>query len=101
ILERIPRSAVREELEPIAEELTLLADEILSLLESHIKLQKTSANESQNERHIQNSNPNSPVDLEPGPQEGQGAKFEPQSQPSRLQIKGSLLEWSSRPARTS
>jgi replication initiation protein RepC len=82
ILERIPRSAAREELEPIAEELTLLAEEILSLLESHIKLQKTNANESQTERHIHNSNPNSPTDLEPGLQEGQGAKFEPQSQPS-------------------
>ena len=60
ILERLPRSAAREELEPIAEDLTLLADEILSLLESHINSQKTSANESQTERHIQNSNPNSP-----------------------------------------
>ena len=83
ILERIPRSAAREELEPIAEELTLLADEILSLLETHIKLQKTSANESQTERHIQNSNTNSPIDLEPGFHESPGAKFEPQSQPSR------------------
>ena len=83
ILERLPRSAVREKLEPIAEELTLLADEILSLLESHIKLQKTSANESQTERHIQNSNPNSPIDLEPGFQESRGAKSEPPSEPSR------------------
>jgi replication initiation protein RepC len=88
ILERLPRSAVREELEPIAEKLTLLADEILSLLESHVKLQKTSANESQTERHIQNSNPNPPIDLEPGLQEGQGAKFEPQSQPSRAPDQG-------------
>ena len=40
ILERIPRTATREELEPIAEELTLLADEILSLLESHVKTSK-------------------------------------------------------------
>ena len=58
IIERVPRSAAREELEPIAEELTLLADEILNLLESHIKLQKTSGNEFQTDRHIQNSNPN-------------------------------------------
>ena len=88
ILERLPRSAVREELEPIAEDLTLLADEILSLLESHIKLQKTSANESQTERHIQNSNPNSPIDLEPGFQESRGAKSEPQPQPSRVPNQG-------------
>ena len=88
ILERIPRSAAREELEPIAEDLTRLAEEILSLLESHIKTQKTSANESQTERHIQNSNPNSPIDLEPGFQESQGAKSEPQSQPSRVPNQG-------------
>jgi replication initiation protein RepC len=88
ILERLPRSAVREELEPIAEELTLLADEILSLLESHIKLQKTSANESQTERHIQNSNPNSPIELEPGFQKSQGPRIEPQSQPSRVPNQG-------------
>ena len=35
----------REELEPIAEELTRLADEILNLLESHVKSSNTSANE--------------------------------------------------------
>ncbi len=88
ILERLPRIAAREELEPIAEELTLLADEILSLLESHIKVQKISANESQTECHLQNSNPNAPIDLEPGLQEGQGAKFEPQSQSSRVPNQG-------------
>jgi replication initiation protein RepC len=88
VLERLPRSAVREELEPIAEELTLLADEILSLLESHIKFQKTSANESQTERHIQNSNPNSPIDLEPGFRESQGASPEPQSQPKKVPDQG-------------
>jgi replication initiation protein RepC len=88
ILERIPRSAAREELEPIAEELTVLAEEILSLLESHIETQKTSVNESQTERHIQNSNPNDSIDLEPGFQESQGAKFEPQSQPSRVPNQG-------------
>ena len=31
---------MREELEPVAEELTRLADEILNLLESHINLNK-------------------------------------------------------------
>jgi replication initiation protein RepC len=88
ILERIPRPGTHEELEPIAADLTLLADEILILLESHIKTQKTSANESQTERHIQNSNPNPPIDLEPGFQESQGAKFEPQSQPSKVPNQG-------------
>ncbi len=70
---RIPRTATREELEPVAEELAMLSDEVLSLLESHINSQNISANESQIERHIQNSNPNSPIDLEPGLQKGRAA----------------------------
>src|SRR5208337_4847076 len=37
ILDRIPRTAARAELEPIAGDLGLLADKILTLLESHIK----------------------------------------------------------------
>ena len=83
ILGRIPRTATREELEPIAEELTLLADEILSLLESHVKTSISNANESQSERHIQNSNPNHPIDLEPASKEGMGPKPEPQPEAPR------------------
>ena len=83
ILDRLPRTATRDELEPIAAELTLLADEILILLESHVKSSNSSANESQTERHIQNSKPNHPVDLEPGSQESRGPKSEPQAEPSR------------------
>ena len=81
IMERIPRAASRQELEPIAEELTLLAVEILSVLENHVKVSETDANESQIERHIQNSNPENLVALEPVCQKRQGAKFEPQSEP--------------------
>ena len=83
ILDRIPRTATRVELEPIAANLMLLADEILNLLEYHVKSSNSSANESQTERHIQNSNPNSPIDLEPGSRESQGPKSEPKAEPSR------------------
>src|SRR5271165_5324920 len=83
ILARLPRTATREELEPIANDLTLLADEILILLESHVRPSNSSANESQNERHIQNSNPNPLPDLEPGFQESPRPKSEPQPKPSR------------------
>ena len=83
ILERIPRTATRVELEPIAADLTLLADEILTLLESHVKSSISSANKFQSERHIQNSNPNPLPELEPGFQESRGAKSEPQAEPSR------------------
>ena len=83
ILERIPRTATRVELEPIAADLTLLADEILNLLENHAKSSNLSANESQTERHIQNSNPNPLPELEPGFQESRRPKSEPQAEPSR------------------
>ena len=81
ILDRIPRTAVRRELEPIADELSLLADEILSLLETHVKNEKTTINESQIERHIQNSNPQDLIALEPVFRESQGARPEPQPEP--------------------
>jgi len=76
ILARVPRSAMLTELEPIAEELTVLADEVLNLLEAHIKLSNLSASESLNERHIQNSNPDYLIVLEPDLKEGRGAASE-------------------------
>ena len=74
MLARIPRTATRQQLEPIADELSQLADEVLNLLETHIKSENPSANESQSERHIQNSNPNPLIDLEPSFQESQGGE---------------------------
>jgi replication initiation protein RepC len=75
IVDRIPRTATRGELEPVADELALLSSEVLNLLETHVNSQNISANESQTERHIQNSNPNSPIDLEPSLREGRAADF--------------------------
>ncbi len=46
ILERIPRTATRRELEPIADDLTTLAGEVLSLLEDHAKAKNMVGNES-------------------------------------------------------
>jgi len=80
---RIPRSGTRQELEPIGEDLTQLADDILSLLEMHVKNKKMDANESQTERHIQNSNANNLVALEPAFREKQGARGELPSEPVR------------------
>ena len=74
ILTRIPRTATRRELEPIAEELALLADEVLNILENHVNSRDISANESQNERHIQNSKPDISIELEPVLQQGRGEK---------------------------
>jgi replication initiation protein RepC len=83
ILDRIPRTATRHEFEPIADELTTLASEVLSLLEDHVKTKNMASNESQTGRHVQNSNPNHPIDFEPASQEGTGAKPEPQSEATR------------------
>jgi replication initiation protein RepC len=82
-LARIPRTATRQILEPIAEELSLLADEVLMLLENHVKTKIPNANESQVERHIQNSNPDSPIDLEPASRKSRGPRSEPEPEPSR------------------
>ncbi|WP_204316400.1 hypothetical protein, partial [Serratia marcescens] len=64
--------------------LSQLADDVLNLLEAHIKSKNPSANESQSERHIQNSNPDPLIDLEPCFQESRAARAEPSSQPSRV-----------------
>lgn len=96
IVERIPRNAIRQALEPIADDLALLAEEILTLLEAHVKTSVSSANESQTERHKQNSNPDSPIDLEPRFRESRGAgterKTEPPRQPEAAYPLGMILD---------
>ncbi|MCK1494425.1 replication initiation protein RepC [Bradyrhizobium sp. 180] len=84
IVDQIPRTATRQQLEPIADELSQLADDVLNLLEAHIKSKNPSANESHSERHIQNSNPDAPIELEPVLPEGRAAGAEPKPQPSRV-----------------
>ena len=64
IVVRLPRTAPRELLEPIAADLTLLAEEVFNLLETWTNQQKTSGNESQIEQHNQNSNPKPLYELE-------------------------------------
>jgi replication initiation protein RepC len=57
---------------------------VLMLLERHIKIRNLNANESQNGGHLQNSNPNPSIELEPRTQECGAAKPEPTPQPRRL-----------------
>lgn len=59
IIETLPRTAPRQLFEDICKQLAELHAEISDVLESFIKTQNTSANESHFERHIQNSNPES------------------------------------------
>ncbi|WP_159731326.1 plasmid replication protein RepC [Methylosinus sp. Ce-a6] len=82
---RYVRGLSRADLEALAGELTVLAAEIHKLLETHIKAQNLSGNESQTERHIQNQTTNS-SDLEPSLQEGRVDPPEPNLEEGREPI---------------
>jgi replication initiation protein RepC len=82
VVEGVSRRASKEELEAAAETLSVFADDILNLLENKIKTTNMSANESPDERHKQNSNPDSPIELEPSLQKGRAARSEPNPQTS-------------------
>jgi replication initiation protein RepC len=84
MVERIPRTATREELEPIADEMSMLADEVLMLLEDHVKTKNPSVNESHSGQHKQNSNPNHLTELEPASRESRGPGTEPKPQTPRM-----------------
>jgi replication initiation protein RepC len=66
IIGRLPRTAPRQLLEDICENLDLLWIEIRDVLESFTKTQISDANESHSGRHIQNSNPDSISESESG-----------------------------------
>ncbi|PWB88498.1 plasmid replication protein RepC [Methylosinus sporium] len=73
---RYGRGLSRADLEALAGDLAMLAAQIHKTLETHIKAQNMSGNESQAERHIQNQTTNSP-DLDPCLQEGRGDPSQP------------------------
>ena len=66
IVTRLPRSAPRQLVEDIAQELHELCVDIRDVLESFAKLQNLDANESHSGRHIQNSKPDSNFESEYG-----------------------------------
>lgn len=66
IVGRIPRTAPRQVLESIADELEVLWRRVRETLESFTKTQNMDANESHSGRHIQNSNPDSHSESEEG-----------------------------------
>jgi replication initiation protein RepC len=75
------RNSTRRDLEALEGDLAAVAREIQNALENHVKLQKISANESQNGRHIQNQITDS-FDLEPSLQQGSAETLEPNDQGS-------------------
>jgi replication initiation protein RepC len=70
LLQHIPRAATLENLPPILEKFETIRFDIINILDSHEKNQIASTNESQIERHIQNSNPESISESEPGLETG-------------------------------
>ncbi len=74
LLARIPRAPTTSDLLPILEEMQMLRDEIVNLLEMQMKLEKTDTNDDHYERHIQNSNTDSIIELEPSFDQQNGAK---------------------------
>lgn len=73
IIERLPRAAGIEHLVSALDEMSLLREEVVNQLETWTKTQKMHSNESQIERHIQNSKPESTYELEPSFETKQGA----------------------------
>jgi replication initiation protein RepC len=66
IVGRLPRTAPRQVLEAITDELDDLWGQIRDVLESFVESVNPSANESQSERHIQNSKPETKNESESG-----------------------------------
>ncbi|NTI46031.1 MULTISPECIES: plasmid replication protein RepC [Rhizobium/Agrobacterium group] len=66
VISRLPRSAPRQLIESIAQELQELHSDIREVLESFAKTMKLDANESHSGRHIQNSKPDSKFESERG-----------------------------------
>ncbi len=92
---RYGRNLSRTDLEALANDLAVFAAEIQKLLETHVKSQKRSANESQTERHIQNQITNIP-DLEPRLREGRAETSGPMpKEPKAGRERASEMEASS------
>lgn len=84
LLARIPRVATVETLTPLLDEMALLRGEVVNLLEKRMKTVKIDANESQTERHKQNSNPESIYELEPSFEPKQGERAADNNDPNTV-----------------
>jgi len=82
IVEALPRSPSAMQLVSSLDEMELLRDGIVNVLEMQLKTQNHSGNDLQNERHIQNSNPESIIESEPRFETKQVENSESTQQPS-------------------
>ncbi|MGO8097027.1 plasmid replication protein RepC [Rhizobium leguminosarum] len=76
LIEGLPRTPTAAQLELLLHELEALRTDILNRLEIRVKSAKQRGNANYIERHIQNSNPESNSELEPGFETKQGAMAE-------------------------
>ncbi|MGO7637208.1 plasmid replication protein RepC [Rhizobium leguminosarum] len=76
LIEGLPRTPTAAQLELLLHELEALRTDILNRLEIRVKSAKQRGNANYIERHIQNSNPESTSELEPGFETKQGAMAE-------------------------
>ncbi len=79
----LPRRPSAAEIRSLLTDLEAFRELIVKTLESKTKAKKTDANDSQNGRHIHNSNPHPTFELEPSFETKQGAKPEEEPRPWR------------------
>ncbi|TCQ02643.1 replication initiation protein RepC [Rhizobium sp. PP-F2F-G36] len=84
---RIPRSPSASDVASILDEMQLLYEEVINQLELQSNVADIGTNAAHNERHIQNSKPESINELEPRSEKEQGAKSSQASRPSSEPIK--------------
>lgn len=84
ILDGLPRAPTLDQLEETAEALSQVADDVLTLLKSHIKTSNLNSSAAHSEPHKQNSNPNLFADFEPAFPQGRVARVEPEQQTLRV-----------------
>jgi replication initiation protein RepC len=82
IVDRLGRRPSAPELEDCLDEMELLREGIVNHLEMQLKTAKTSGNDDQTERHTQNSNTESHIELEPRFETKQGATAGQDEDPS-------------------
>ncbi|MGO4317775.1 plasmid replication protein RepC [Agrobacterium sp. MCAB5] len=81
LVSRIPRNPTAGSLREILLDMTLLKEAVLNQLEIHQEMQIPSTNAAQNEQHIQNSYPESIIELEQGFRKETGEKPNEGAQP--------------------
>ena len=74
LVARIPRVPTLFDIAAILEDMQMLQDEIITRLEIQGNSENMNTNAAHTEQHIQNSKPESPIELEPSSRKEQGAK---------------------------